>query len=94
MVLPRGLAPRASAFAGRHAELLHFGSFENVRHAGAAPALAVWKTAVLAVALGKWWLLPVSHRTLLLFREALIYLSYAAMVPPRSLPLIRRALYF
>ena len=26
MVLPRGLAPRTSAFAERHAELLHFGS--------------------------------------------------------------------
>ena len=54
MVLPRGLAPRASAFAKRRAELLHFGSYElneskTLRHAGAAPAPAVWKTAVLAV---------------------------------------------
>ena len=53
MVLPRGLAPRASAFAKRRAELLHFGSLLNesktLRHAGAAPAPAVWKTAVLAV---------------------------------------------
>ena len=29
MVLPRGLAPRASAFAGRRAELLHFRSIEK-----------------------------------------------------------------
>ena len=29
MVLPRGLAPRTSAFAGRRAGLLHFGSFEK-----------------------------------------------------------------
>ena len=54
MVLPRGLAPRSSAFAERRAELLHFGSYElneskTLRHAGAAPAPAVWKTAVLAV---------------------------------------------
>ena len=54
MVLPRGLAPRTSAFAERNAELLHLGSYESIesktlRHAGAAPAPAVWKTAVLAV---------------------------------------------
>ena len=49
MVLPRGLAPRTSAFAERRAELLHFGSIENVRHAGAAPALCLWKRRVLAV---------------------------------------------
>ena len=53
MALPRGLAPRASAFAGRRAGLLHFGSKKNesktLRHAGAAPAPAVWKTAVLTV---------------------------------------------
>ena len=29
VVLPRGLAPRTSAFAERRAELLHFGSFEK-----------------------------------------------------------------
>ena len=29
--------------------LLNYGDIEMVRHAGAAPALAVWKTAVLAV---------------------------------------------
>jgi hypothetical protein len=60
----KGFAPRASAFAARRAELLHLGSFENVRHAGATPApgsptylpppfpssaSAVWKTAVLAI---------------------------------------------
>jgi hypothetical protein len=59
-----------------------------VRHAGAAPAPAVWKTAVLAVTPMtpmKWWLRPVSRRTLLVFSEALIYLSYAAVVPPRGI---------
>ena len=58
-----------------------------MRHAGAAPALAVWKTAVLAVTpmTRMWWLLPVSHRTPLGFSEVLIYLSYAAMVPPRGI---------
>lgn len=30
----------------------------------------------------KWWLRPVTHRTLLVFSEALICLSYTAMVPP------------
>ena len=52
-----------------------------VRHAGAAPAPTVWKTVVLAVTpmtRKKWWLRPVSHRTLLGFSEALIYLSYTA----------------
>jgi len=29
----------------------------------------------------KWWLLPVSHRTPLVFSEVLIYLSYAANGP-------------
>ena len=65
VVLPRGLAPRASAFAKRRAELLHFGSFEKkLRHAGAAPAPAVWKTAVLAVTpmTRKWPLDSESHR--------------------------------
>jgi hypothetical protein len=54
-----------------------------VRHAGAAPAPAVWKTAVLAVTpmTRKWWLRPVSRRTLLVFSEALIYLSYTASGP-------------
>lgn len=58
-----------------------------VRHTGAAPVLAVWKTAVLAVTpmTRKWWLRPVSRRTLLVFSEALISLSYTAkMVPPRG----------
>ena len=51
-----------------------------VRHAGAAPALSVWKTDVLAVTpmTRKWWLHPVSRRTLLVFSEALISLSYTA----------------
>ena len=33
----------------------------------------------------KWWLLPVLRRTPLGFSEVLIYLSYAAMVPPRGI---------
>ena len=37
MVLPRGLAPRTSAFAERRAELLHFGSFELDRVEDSAP---------------------------------------------------------
>ena len=48
MVLPRGFAPRASAFAERRASLT-LRELKMVRHAGAAPAPAVWKTAVLAV---------------------------------------------
>ena len=36
-------------------------------------------------AMEKWWLLPVSRRTPLVFSEVLIYLSYAAMVPPRGI---------
>ena len=32
----------------------------------------------------KWWLRSVSHRTLLVFSEALICLSYAAVVPLRG----------
>ena len=48
MVLPRGLAPRSSAFAERRASLT-LRELKMVRHAGAAPAPAVWKTAVLAV---------------------------------------------
>ncbi len=54
-----------------------------VRHTGAAPVLAVWKTAVLAVTpmTRKWWLRPVSRRTLLVFSEALISLSYTASGP-------------
>jgi len=59
-----------------------------VRHAGAAPALCLWKRRVLAVTpmtLCKWWLLPVSRRTPFVFSEVLIYLSYAAVVPPRGI---------
>jgi hypothetical protein len=50
-VLPRGLAPRTFAFARRHARLLHLGSLKGLRHAGAAPARAVWKTAMRAATL-------------------------------------------
>ena len=49
LVLPRGLAPRTSAFAERHAGFCYTSGANVVRHAGAAPAPAVWKTAVLAV---------------------------------------------
>ena len=54
-----------------------------VRHAGAAPALSAWKAGVLAVTpmTRKWWLRPVSRRTLLVCSEALIYLSYTAIGP-------------
>jgi hypothetical protein len=54
LVLPRGLAPRPFAFARRHARLLHLGSLvlrtavNRLHHAGAAPAHAVWKTAMRA----------------------------------------------
>ena len=50
LVLPRGLAPRPFAFARRHARLLHLGSKwgKRLHHAGAAPARAVWKTAMRA----------------------------------------------
>ena len=48
-----------------------------VRHAGAAPARSAWKAEVLAVTpmTLKEWLPPVSRRPLLVFSEALIYLS-------------------
>ena len=48
MALPRGLAPRASAFAERRASLT-LREPKMVRHAGAAPALYLWKRLVLAV---------------------------------------------
>jgi hypothetical protein len=35
--------------------------------------------------IGTWRLRPASHRTLLVFSEALIYLSYTALVPPRGI---------
>jgi hypothetical protein len=58
-----------------------------MRHAGAAPARSTWKEGVLLLHQWrgmKWRLRPVSRRTLLGFSEALICLSYAAMVPPRG----------
>ncbi len=45
MVLPRGLAPRTSAFAGRHADLLHLGS---ISPAGVAPASPASETRILS----------------------------------------------
>ena len=84
MVLPRGLAPRASAFAKRRAELLHFGS-ENGASCRCWPgAVSLEETRARCYtndANGKWWLRPVSRRTLLGFSEALIYLSYTASGP-------------
>jgi hypothetical protein len=81
LVLPRGLAPRTFAFARRHAWLLHLGSWKRLHHAGAAPARAVWKTAMRAATsmMLDWWLNSVSRRTLLGFSEALICLSYSAL---------------
>ena len=46
----KGFAPRTSAFAGRRAGSITPWEQEMVRHTGAAPALSVWKTDVLAVA--------------------------------------------
>ena len=83
LVLPRGLAPRTPAFAERCAWLLHFRSKMMVRHAGAAPTLSAWKADVLAVTpmTLKSWLRSELRRTLLVFSEALIYLSYTAVGP-------------
>jgi hypothetical protein len=52
-----------------------------LHHAGAAPAHAVWKTAMRAATsmMLDWWLNSVSRRTLLGFSEALICLSYSAI---------------
>ena len=99
LVLPRGLAPRTFAFARRHAGLLHLGSLK-LRHAGAAPARAVWKTAMRAATsmTCKWWLNSELRRTLLGFSEALICLSYSGWssraVTLRVLSLIGRGLCF
>ena len=81
LVLPRGLAPRSFAFARRHARLLHLGSLKRMHHAGAAPAHAVWKTAMRAATsmMLDWWLNSELRRTLLGFSEALICLSYSAL---------------
>jgi hypothetical protein len=65
----------------------------KLRHAGTAPARAVWKTPWTGSphASGyindvKWWLNSELRRTLLGFSEALICLSYSAvkLVPPRG----------
>ena len=108
LVLPRGLAPRTFAFARRNAGLLHLGSLvlrtavNRLHHAGAAPAHAVWKTAMRAATsmMLDWWLNSELRRTLLGFSEALICLSYSAL--KWSLheelhlgrPIINRWLYF
>ena len=47
MVLPRGFAPRASAFAKRRADFLHLGSMVSV--AGLAPARTGLKGRVLGL---------------------------------------------
>lgn len=77
-ISPAGFAPASRASETRILSAELRGWKKVVRHAGAAPAPAVWKTAVLAVTpmtQKKWWLPPVSRRPLLLFREALISLS-------------------
>ena len=82
--------------------LLHLGSSKRLHHAGAAPAHAVWKTAMRAATsmMLDWWLNSELRRTLLGFNEALICLSYSAV--KWSLheelhlgrPIINRWLYF
>ena len=61
---------------------------KRLHHAGAAPAPAVWKTAMRAATsmMLDWWLNSELRRTLLGFSEALICLSYSALklVPPRG----------
>lgn len=54
---------------------------KRLHHAGAAPAHAVWKTAMRAATsmTWKWWLNSELRRTLLGFSEALICLSYSAL---------------
>ncbi len=52
---------------------------------GLAPTTFRFKVgccSCLMVNIGKWWLRPASHRTLLVFSETLIYLSYTAMPKP------------
>src|SRR5471032_2713720 len=53
---------------------------KRLHHAGAAPARAVWKTAMRAATsmMLDWWLNSELRRTLLGFSEALICLSYSA----------------
>lgn len=61
--------------------LLNYGD-EMVRHVGAAPTSPRWKRGIFAddtSGARKRWLRPVSRRTLLVFSEALIYLSYTAV---------------
>ena len=54
---------------------------KRLHHAGAAPARAVWKTAMRAATsmMLDWWLNSELRRTLLGFSEALICLSYSAI---------------
>jgi hypothetical protein len=55
---------------------------KRLHHAGAAPALAVWKTAMrtaTSMMLVDWWPNSELRRTLLGFSEALICLSYSAV---------------
>ena len=89
LVLPRGLAPRPFAFARRHARLLHLGSLKRMHHAGAAPARAVWKTAMRAATsmmlelVAEFGIAPNSPR---LQRGAnLSQLFSLKMVPPRGI---------
>ncbi len=73
-----------------------------MHHAGAAPARAVWKTAMRAATsmMLELWLNSELRRTLLGFSEALISLSYSAVnwslheVTLLGLPIISRPLSF
>src|SRR5271168_1090011 len=75
---------------------------KRLHHAGAAPARAVWKTAMRAATsmMLDWWLNSELRRTLLGFSEALICLSYSAVklslyeVTLLGLSVIGRLLYF
>ena len=87
-----------------HSVCLNYGD-KMVRHVGAAPTSPRWKRGIFAddtSGARKWWLRPVSRRPLLVFSEALIFLSYTAekwsLHPAAAgllgLPVINRVLCF
>ena len=82
MALPRGLAPRASAFARLRADsyTLEAKTGAACRYCPGALCLEDRHAATASMP-RKWWLAPVSRRTLLDFSEALICLSYPANGP-------------
>ena len=87
MVAPGGIAPPPSE-SKSEALLLSYGAKESgltngIRTRTAAvtgrdAAVTSWSTS------GKWWLCPVARRSLLVFSEALICLSYTAWGAPGS----------